>query len=38
MIIPLPTINAASNPKPILTPEQEDAVLKYHQEDTMLFN
>ena len=38
MILPLPVINAASNPKPTLTPEQEAAVLQYYQEDTLLFN
>ena len=36
--LPLPTINAASNPKPIPTAEQEAAILQYYTEDTILYN
>jgi len=36
--LPLPTINAASNPKPVPTPEQEAAILQYYAEDTILYN
>ena len=38
MELPLPVVNAASRPKPTLTPEQQQIVETYYSEDITLYN